>query len=98
MVSYKWNDPNPKTLLLLITWLPICHQAVLDAFDLLADASADPDVLADGLSILLAKTVKGVQRQFRNKTTAVLKPLFKARVGFLFRPNPPFFYLGQNMK
>ena len=73
------------------TWLPICHQAVLDAFDLLADASADPDVLADGLSILLAKTVKGVQRQFRNKTTAVLKPLFKAGVGSLLDPTHRFF-------
>ena len=71
-------------------------------FDLLADASADADVLADGLSILLAKTVKGVQRQFRNKTTAVLKPLFKAKVGFLGpekcdkidRPNHRVFYFG----
>lgn len=36
--------------------------------------------LADGVSILFAKTVKGVQRQFRNKTKAVLKPLFKAGV------------------
>ena len=54
--------------------------AVSDTFQLLGRTEnlQDLELMADGLSVLLAKTVTGVQRQFRSKTMSVLRPLLRA--------------------
>lgn len=53
--------------------------AMFDAFQLFGSTENphELNLMADGLSVLFAKTVKGVQHQFRSKTIAVLTPLFK---------------------
>ncbi|CAJ1453422.1 unnamed protein product, partial [Effrenium voratum] len=52
--------------------------AMADAFQLLVQTpSSELQLLADGLGVLFFKTVRGVQRQFRAKTKAVLRCLLR---------------------